>query len=539
MSTIAPVESGSRQLGWKQIRLTQVRQRVRVANMLVQCCEPVAGFERRGEPRLYTKDERNRLGLNRIDLLIIAAYLAGITLFGLRFRKRQRTMRDYFLADRNIPWWAISLSIVAAETSTLTIISIPGLAYDSNLTFLQVVMGYLIGRVIISFVLLPQYFRGELYTAYQLIERRFGPELRTVTAGLFLLTRAAAEGVRVYAVSIVVSIALGTGEIASIAIITLLTVIYTFEGGLAAVIWTDVVQTFIYVGGTLVGLMTILHLVPGGWRSVEAIASGLHKFQVFDVSIFDPTISAHWPHVNFVKPYTLWAGIIGGAFLTTASHGTDQLIVQRLLAARNLRQSVLALLCSGMAGFFQFALFLFVGVMLFAYYRVPSAAFGRADRIYPTFIVSRMPHGISGLLIAAILAAAMSNLSAALNSLSSSSIMDFYVRFRPAIGDAERLRLARLTTVAWALILFALAVLALHRVGRVVEVGLQIASVAYGALLGVFLLGVLTKRANQRGAILGMICGLAIELYLWLGSSVAWTWWVVIGTVGTFVAGYG
>jgi SSS family transporter len=491
------------------------------------------------------------LGLNRIDLLIIAVYLAGITLFGLRFRKRQRTMRDYFLADRNIPWWAISLSIVAAETSTLTIISIPGLAYDSNLTFLQLVMGYVVGRVIISFVLLPQYFRGELYTAYQLIERRFGSELRTVTAGLFLLTRAAAEGVRVYAVSIVVSIALGTGEVTSIAIITLLTLIYTFEGGLAAVIWTDVVQTFIYVGGTLVGLVTILHLVPGGWGSVEAIASGLHKFQVFDLSLFNSALfnsaaSAHWPYLNFAKPYTLWAGIIGGAFLTTASHGTDQLIVQRLLAARNQRQSMLALLSSGVAVFFQFGLFLFVGVMLFAYYRVPSSVFGRADRIYPTFIVNRMPHGIAGLLIAAILAAAMSNLSAALNSLASSSIMDFYLRFRagsrsepdPAVSEAGRLRLARLATVGWALVLFGLAVLALDRVGRVVEVGLQIASVAYGALLGVFLLGVLTKRANQRGAMVGMIFGLAMELYLWRWSQVAFTWWVAIGTCVTFAVGY-
>src|SRR5450631_4059300 len=203
-------------------------------------------------------------------------------------------MRDYFLADRNIPWWAIALSIVAAETSTLTIISIPGLAYDSNLTFLQVVMGYVIGRIIISFVLLPQYFRGELYTAYQLIERRFGPELRTVTAGLFLLTRAAAEGVRVYAVSIVVSIALGTGEIASIAIITLLTLIYTFEGGLAAVIWTDVVQTVIYVGGTLVGAFTLLHLVPGGWSTIHSVAASAGKLQVFDFSL------------NFWKPYTFW-----------------------------------------------------------------------------------------------------------------------------------------------------------------------------------------------------------------------------------------
>jgi len=478
------------------------------------------------------------VGLNRIDLLIIALYLAGITLFGLRFRKRQRTMRDYFLADRDIPWWAISLSIVAAETSTLTIISTPGLAYDSNFTFLQWVMGYLVGRILISFVLLPQYFRGELYTAYQLIERRFGPELRTVTAAVFLLTRAAAEGVRVYAVSIVVSIALGTGEIASIAIITLLTLIYTFEGGLAAVIWTDVVQTFIYVGGTLVGLVTILHLVPGGWALVASIAGGLRKFQVFDPRLFNSPVASHWPHLNLATPYTLWAGIIGGAFFVTASHGTDQLIVQRLLAARNQRQSVLALLSSGVAVFFQFALFLFVGVMLFVYYRVPSSTFGRADRIYPTFIVSRMPHGISGLLIAAILAAAMSNLSAALNSLSSSSMMDFYLRLRPTATEARRLLLARLATVAWALVLFALAVLALHRVGRVVEVGLQIASIAYGALLGVFLLGVLTKRANQPGAIVGMICGFAMELYLWGWSQVAFTWWVAIGTCVTFAVGY-
>ena len=492
-----------------------------------------ANHKNRGDHYGDEEAKGARLGLNRIDLLIIALYLAGITLFGLRFRKRQRTMRDYFLADRDIPWWAISLSIVAAETSTLTIISIPGLAYDSNLTFHQVVMGYAVGRVIISFILLPQYFRGDLYTAYQLIERRFGPALRTVTAGLFLLTRAAAEGVRVYAVSIVVSIALGTGEITSIAIITLLTLIYTFEGGLAAVIWTDVVQTFIYIGGTLVGLITILHLIPGGWDSAHAIATGLHKFQVFDLPV-----SAQWPFLNLMKPYTLWAGIIGGAFLTTASHGTDQLIVQRLLAARNQRQSILALLSSGVAILFQFGLFLFVGVMLFAYYQVPSSTFGRADRIYPTFIVTHMPHGIAGLLIAAILAAAMSNLSAALNSLSSSSMMDFYFRFHQESDEKKRLRMARIATVLWALVLFVLAVLALHRVGRVVEVGLQIASVAYGALLGVFLLGVLTRRANQTGAIIGMICGLGIELYLWKWSQVPFTWWVAIGTCITFSIGY-
>jgi len=466
------------------------------------------------------------MGLNHLDLAIIALYLAGITLFGLRFRKRQRTLRDYFLADRNIPWWAIALSIVAAETSTLTIISIPGLAYDSNLKFLQVVMGYVVGRVIISFVLLPHYFRGDLFTAYELIERRFGKGLRTLTASLFLLTRAAAEGVRVYAVSIVVTIALGTGEIASIAIITALTLVYTFEGGLAAVIWTDVVQTVIYVGGTLVGVFTILDLVPGGWPAIHDLAAGAGKLQIFD---FAP---------DFWKPYSFWAGLIGGAFLTTASHGTDQLIVQRLLAARNQRQSVTALLASGIAIFFQFALFLIVGVMLWAYYQLPSATFGKADYIYPKFIVSRLPHGISGVLVAAILAAAMSNLSAALNSLSSSSMMDFYLRRHPQTNDRTQLRLSRVSTFLWALVLFALAILSLHKVARVIEVGLTIASVAYGALLGVFLLGVLTKRANQTGAMIGMFFGFSAELYLWLGTRVPWTWYVAIGTTVTFGVGY-
>jgi len=466
------------------------------------------------------------MGLNKLDFAIIALYLIGITLFGLRFRKKQRTLRDYFLAGRDIPWWAIALSIVAAETSTLTIISIPGLAYDTNLTFLQVVMGYVVGRVIISFVLLPHYFRGDLYTAYELIERRFGRGMRSLTAGLFLLTRAAAEGVRVYAVSIVVAIALGTGEIASIAIITALTLIYTFEGGLAAVIWTDVIQTVIYVGGTVVGLVTILHLVPGGWPAIHAAATAAGKLRVFD---FTP---------NFWMPYTFWAGIAGGAFLTTASHGTDQLIVQRLLAARSQKQSVTALLSSGVAIMFQFALFLILGIMLWAFYHVPSTHFGRADRIYPTFIVSQMPHGISGLLIAAILAAAMSNLSAALNSLSSSSIMDFYVHFRPHTNERTRMRLSRLSTLFWALLLFGLAVLALHKVGRVIEVGLQVASVAYGALLGVFLLGVLTERANPNGAALGMLSGFVVEIYLWWFTAVPWTWWVLIGTVVTFGVGY-
>jgi len=325
-------------------------------------------------------------------------------------------------------------------------------------------------------------------------------------------------------VSIVVAIAIGTGEVASIAIITLLTMIYTFEGGMAAVIWTDVVQTVIYVGGTLVGFFTILHAVPGGWAGVHAMADAAGKFRVFD---FSPVLH---------KTYTFWAGIIGGTFLTTASHGTDQLMVQRLLAARSERQSKAALLSSGVAILFQFTLFLVVGVMLFAFYRGVHPA-GSSDRIFPTFIVQHMPHGISGLLIAAILAAAMSNLSAALNSLSSTSVVDFYLRRNPEMSEKRRVAVSRLATIAWALVLFGLALVS-RRGGRVVEVGLSIASVAYGALLGVFLLGMLTRRANQRGAIVGMACGLAAEIYVWTATRVPWTWYVVIGTAVTFLVGY-
>ena len=475
------------------------------------------------------------MGLNALDYGVVAAYLAGATLFGLRFRGRQRTVRDYFLAGNTAPWWAISLSIVAAETSTLTIISVPGLAYGGDFRFLQLVIGYLLGRVIVSFVLIPRYFRGSLVTAYQLIEQRFGNRLRMLTAALFLLTRAAAEGVRVFAVAIVVRVAMGgvlaglsdwARDVAAIAIVTLLTLAYTFEGGMAAVIWTDVVQLAVYLAGTVVALFTILHGVPGGWTTVRSVAGAAGKFRMIDAS---------W---NLSAAYTLWSGVIGGAFLTTASHGTDQLIVQRLLAARNRRQSQAALLASGAAIFFQFGLFLLVGAMLFVFYRMNPApvAFARTDSIFPVFIVSRMPHGTSGLLISAILAAAMSNLSAALNSLSSTTVVDFYARLRPRSGEEAQVRLARRSTIAWGLVLFVLALLA-RGGGRVLEMGLSIASVAYGALLGVFLLGVLTRIATERGAMAGMLCGIALDLYLWLGTRIAFPWYVVAGCAATFAIG--
>jgi SSS family transporter len=476
------------------------------------------------------------MGLNALDLGVIAAYLVGVTLFGLHFRRKQQTLKSYFLAGKTIPWWAISLSIVAAETSTLTVISVPGMAYDKDFRFLQLVIGYLIGRVVVSLIFIPQYYRGELVTAYQLIDRRFGQRLHALTAGLFLATRAGAEGVRVFAVAIVVRVALGAllsglsdfqRDFCAIAIVTLLTLIYTFEGGMTAAIWTDVVQQTIYVTGTLVAFFTILHKVPGGWETVHNVAGHAAKFRIFDLSF------------SFTTTYTLWSGVIGGTFLTLASHGTDQLIVQRLLSARSQRQSQIALILSGVAVFAQFSLFLTIGAMLFVFYRFfpPTAAFTRTDTIFPEFIVNHMPHVVSGLLISAILAAAMSNLSAALNSLSSTTIVDFYSRFYPASTEKRRVQLSRVAVAGWALLLFCLALVARNG-GKVLEVGLSIASVAYGALLGVFLLGVLTRTASERGAMAGMICGFALDLYLWLCTPVSFTWYVVLGSGTTFLIGY-
>ena len=510
-----------------------------------------------------------------IDLAVVAFYLIGITIFGLRFSRKskgsEKSLKSYFLADNTIPWWAIALSIVSAETSTLTIISIPGVAFAGDLGFLQVVLGYMVGRVVVALLFLPKYFRGEMLTAYQLIDRRFGHALHKVTAGLFLLTRAAAEGVRVFAISIVVGIAIGTGDTLSIAIISALTLLYTFEGGMAAVIWTDVVQMALYVAGTLVALWTLGAHVPGGWTHIHAVAAPLGKF--------------HWLHFAFsiTKAYTFWAGLVGGTFLTMASHGTDQLMVQRMLAARNLRESRLALLSSGVVIFFQFTLFLLIGVGLFVFYALHPQVFASADRIFPTFIVQQMPHGVAGLLVAAILAAAMSNLSAALNSLASTTVIDFYVPWRsrraarqstrkfgrseqsetsplssssnvktePVRGHEETTFVSRFATIFWAVALFAIALYSIQAGGKghVVETGLSIASVAYGCLLGVFLLGTLTRYATQSGAILGMIFGFAVNLALWQSAlphpfvpmpaipHIAFTWYVLIGSVVTFALG--
>jgi solute:Na+ symporter, SSS family len=467
-----------------------------------------------------------------LDLAVILAYLAGVTWFGARFRTGHKSLRDYFLGGRTAPWWAICLSIVSAETSTLTIVGTPGLAFNGNLGFLQVVLGYLLARIVISVLFLPHYFRGEMFTAYELMRRRFGERIRKLTASIFLVTRALAEGVRVFAVSLVVAVVLGTGEVTSVVLITLLTLFYTLQGGMTAVIWTEVMQMILYLVGAALSFFLILAKIPGGWAHVAAVGAAAHKFTLFDFH-FAPTMAF------FSLPYTFWAGILGGCLLTTATHGTDQLMVQWLLSARNEAQSRTALLASWVIIAFQFTLFLLIGVLLFVFYgdqHLPPPA--HIDRIYPAFLWDHLPPGLSGLMIAAILAAAMANLSAALNALSSTTVVDILHAKSGGGDDLRSVRLARFATVFWAVVLTAIGY-ASRFSHSVLEAGLRIASVPLGALLGVFLLGVLTKRAGERAAMAGVVAGLVAILYVYYKTPVAFTWYVLIGTTVTFTVGWG
>src|SRR5580698_3307587 len=463
--------------------------------------------------------------LRPFDLAVIVAYLAAVTWFGACFRNRQHSLKDYFLGGRSAPWWAIALSIVSAETSTLTIIGTPPLAYAGSFVFLQVVFGYLLARIVISAIFLPQYFKGQIFTAYALMERRFGPSTRKVTSAIFLVTRSLAEGVRVFAVSIVISIILHTSGPASILVIVALTLLYTFEGGMTAVIWTDVIQMGMYVLGAAVSFFVLLAKIPGGFGHVVDLAGPAGKLRIFDF---------HWSWTN---PYTFWAGVIGGCFLTTASHGTDQLVVQRLLSAGSERQSRLALLSSWMVIFVQFSLFLTIGLLLWVYRNGQVFGKDELDRLYPSFIWDSLPVGIAGLAMAAIIAAAMANLSAALNSLASAAVVDFYQPLTGSKYSPEHyLRVSRVSTIFWGGVLAAIAVVASHW-GSVLESGLSIASVTLGILLGVFLLGVLTKRAGENAAVAGVTAGAMVMLFVKFETTIPFTWWVLIGSAVTFGVG--
>jgi SSS family transporter len=482
-----------------------------------------------------------------LDLAVLLAYLIGTTLLGLWLGRDQKDAKDYFVAGRAIPWWAILFSVVATETSALTFISIPGLAYVSNLGFLQIALGYLVGRIVIAYTLLPRYYEGELVTAYALLERRFGLATRRFASITFMATRAFGDSVRVFATAIPVALIIGPIVGAeyvtplSILILGVFTVIYTYHGGMRAVVWTDVLQTGVYLLGGIAAVYLIGRGVDGGWGAILSQAGDAGKLQMIDT------------YTGLDRPHTIWAGLIGGAFLSMASHGADQLIVQRLLASSDLGDARKALIGSGIAVILQFLLFLIIGIGLFSYYQ--GQTFSRPDEIFPRFIVEVMPPGMTGLVIAAILAAAMSTVSGSLNSLAAATTHDIYL---PLSGkrsdDRSLLRIGKLFTIGWAVILIGGALLYRAEGTPVVVIALSIASFTYGGLLGGFFLALLWRRAEQRDAITGMAVGIAAMTFIVFANpissaipglrgilepftGIAWPWYVLIGTSITVAVG--
>jgi SSS family transporter len=468
------------------------------------------------------------MGFSTLDYVVLFGYLLGCAIFGTLVGRGQRSLNDYFLAGKHMPWWAISFSIVATETSTLTFIGAPAIAYTGNLTFLQVIVGYFLGRLLVSFILIPSYFQGSIHTAYELLNVQFGKKIQNFSALLFQGSRSLADGVRLFATGLVLSVVTDLSDHWTVVIIGVVTMVYTYYGGMRAVVWNDVAQLIIYMGGAVIAFFVLLERIPGGWTEVVALADPLGKFQFIDFTL------------DLSLTYTFWSGLIGGAFITFGTHGTDQMMVQRYLACGDRRGSQLALIVSGVVVFLQFLLFLIIGVMLYAFYqRFPlSQELEQVDRIFPIFIVEQMPAGLSGLIIAAIFAAAMSTLSSSLNSLSSSSINDFYkIYFCKGASEDHYFRASRALTLFWGIVLIVISLLA-RNWGEVLQVGLTITSITMGSVLGVFLLGLRKRTIGEGAALVAMISGLMIVLAIHLLSDVAWTWYMLIGTAVTFLVGF-
>ncbi len=459
--------------------------------------------------------------LTWVDYLVIGGYLLAITAFGTYFARFQRTTRDYFLTDRSVPWWGICFTIVATETSTLTFIGVPAAAYAGNMTFLQLAFGYVIGRLLVSLFFIPAYFRGELFTSYELLQRRFGTPVKSLAAVIFLVTRALADGIRLFATALVVSVVTGVPVTWTVIALGLAMIVYTERGGVSAVIWTDVVQMFVYAAGAILVFAVLLTQIPGGWEEVVRVGRTTGKFTVLDLST-DPT-----------RVYTLWTGVFGGIALTLATHGTDQFLVQRLLSARSPAAASRGLVLSGVLVLGQFVLFLLIGVMLYTYYlHYPlPAVLSRTDAILPTYIVGSLSHGAAGFIVAAIIAAA---LSPSLNAMAATTVNDFYARYvAPEANDAHLLRVSRVATTGWGLVQLGIAVGVQWMDRSVLDAGLAILSLTAGPVLGAFLVGIATRHVRAWPMVGGMLIGMAVLGIIWWVDAVAWTWYALVGAATT------
>jgi len=460
------------------------------------------------------------LNLSLSTLAVLVSYLAAITFFGAYLGRRRKSVDEYFLAERSVPWWAIAACVVATETSVLTFTSVPGFSFASDWSFLQLALGYVLGRILTSIVLVPAYFRGKVFTSYELLRQRFGRPVASVAAGVFLFYRTLADGIRLHAAALVVAIAIEVPEIYCILILAAAMILYTEEGGAKATIWTDVVQMFVYVAGALVVLEALVRLLPAGaGAQAFAAASAEGKLRVLVPSL-DPAVT-----------YSLASGVIGGVFLTLATHGTDHYLVQRLLSARSVRQAQIGLVLSGFIVFVQFVLFLGIGTLLWRFY--PGREFARGDEVLPTFIAESLSGPWMGFILAAVVAAA---LSPSLNSVASTTLKDFYVPFvDPKAPEKKQIQLGRIFTVFWGVAQTVVAVFA-QRASSALEAGLAALSYASGPTVGAFLLAVLHRRATSTSVLTGMAIGFGAPLLVNQVSPVAWTWNVAIGSTVTFTS---
>jgi len=462
------------------------------------------------------------------DLIILIAYLSIVAVIGILSGGKQKSIKDYFLGAEKIPWLAVSFSIIAAETSTLTFISIPGLAYKTNFNFLQLTFGFLIGRIAVALILLPKYYQGEITTVYTYLEKRFGKKVRTFASLVFLLTRVASDGVRLFAAAIPLYILLNIEPIYAILIISFIALVYTYTGGMKAIIYVDAFQMMIYLGGAVLIIVFILNNIDGKIFSNTELIS--QKLSVIYFGL-DKNLSNF-----FSQPYTLLSGIIGGGFLSMASHGTDQLIVQRLLALQNLRKSQLAIITSGFIIILQFAIFLFIGFLLFAYYGKLDL---KSDEILPTFIINELPVGVSGFIIAGIFAAALSTLAGSISSLSSSTMIDLFLNNKKEILDEKtKLIYSRIFTILWTVILIGSAFFFMNTNKAVVELALSISSFTFGGMLGTFLLGIFNKKATEKIALTAFVISITVISLFIIFKVVAWTWYVFIGVFIVLIMGW-
>ncbi len=458
-----------------------------------------------------------------LNYAVIILYLFSLPVIGYFTRRKVKTAEDYFLGARKIPWWAVAFSIVAAETSTLTFISVPGLSYLTNLTFLQVVLGYIIGRILVAMFFLPSFFKGELSTSYEFLEKRFGKKLRKVASVSFLFTRIAADGVRLFATAIPLKLLLDINYFYAIIIIAAIALIYSMLGGMRSVIWVDVWQMFIYIGGAMFAGYYIVHLLsPDGLEKIFSIAAEHHKLKVINLGL------SYSFTEFFTKPYTLLSGIIGGAFLSMASHGTDQLIVQRLLSINKLKDAKKAVIASGVLVFLQMVLFLIIGLGLYAFYGQTNI---KSDEIFVKFIIEKVPNGFSGLIVAGVFAAAISTIAGSINSMASSSVYDLFYPDVNRLESKKELIISRGFSVLWAALLVGSAMFFTLSSSTVIELALGIASFTYGALLGLFLLGLWQKRGSEKEGLFIFGTTLLFMIAIVLFTNIAWTLYILFGVV--------